>query len=192
MSLYRCPSSDVKSTLAERLKRLKGDSADADLIAENDPYEPRHNSGGYCTAHGAFIGVLCDQCLKSVEPTSEEKSRYIVEQMGSCWHAEITGRVDPTGMPICLCGFIPHITAAELRIHIERCNPNYSTDVIGLLEVMYSKAYWPDFLFKINGEVKGSMDDPMYTPLRYMIDIYYILTPGKLLDAAYQWLKEQA
>jgi hypothetical protein len=119
------------------------------------------------------------------EPTNEQKARYIVEKTGGHWHKEVGN--DDTGMPYCACGFKGHITAAEVRNHIERSNPTFldAQGKIDLLEIMEAYPLFYAQLMHGPDEMVEAMDDNGYIDRDYLRD-----KTGKLFDAAYKFFQD--
>jgi hypothetical protein len=108
-----------------------------------------------------------------------DKNRYVVEQLGICWHERRAGFM--LGISVCSCG----ITYKDGHEHI---NPDFTTKEgrVQLLELMMGREDWTDFKQSID-----CLDWPL--PTSNYFDVYvhakYITTPGALLDAVYEFLK---
>jgi hypothetical protein len=109
-----------------------------------------------------------------------DKNRFVAEKLGMC--RLNVGSLDDEG--ICTrCGM-------PCECHH---NPDFSTDAgtVQLLRLMMKSKDWPDFCNKIGYRfsIGGTYHkESGYIPTwKELIPIYYITTPGALLDAVAAW-----
>ena len=134
---------------------------------------------GYC--------VNCFDNVHSVRqrPTVEQMNREVAEWLVIPRHESLDPFMTGNPRPTCTCGYTCK-TWDGMAQHIKGSNPDFScgAGIIRLLEGMMKREDWIRFVNKI-----GSLSPSNVRNLD-RICVYYLTTPGKLLQAVHEWCKE--
>jgi hypothetical protein len=117
----------------------------------------------------------------------EQMNKEVAEWLGICWHEDMSIEGKPDGAMLCRhCG---QMFAGD---HVR--NPDFSQDagIIRLLKEMMKREDWDEFSLEVGPPIAKTLGFGRY-PLENKseaINHDYITTPGKLLDAVAEWIKE--
>lgn len=120
--------------------------------------------------------------------TSQEKDRYICQQLGICWHESLGySNCDKQGVPInytCRCGGKTKY-GCDMSNHLKE-NPDFTTPegIIKLLGIMRKRENWIRFLWRIMPDVPSREESGTR-----MLDNYILDNTGKLRNAAIVFLE---
>ncbi|MFZ2809440.1 MAG: hypothetical protein WAZ60_23905 [Desulfosalsimonadaceae bacterium] len=126
-------------------------------------------------------------------PSIEQKNRRVAEELGICWHEMKTVTdlsQDGWMWTTCSCGdkFSDNSIAKRHR------NPDFSTDPLALLRAMKERLKpegWQSFIMFLWDKEANPCDFSVAVTSVSSISriiIVYLLTPGALLNAVYEWI----
>ena len=116
--------------------------------------------------------------------TDTELNKRLCEKLGIEWHEDTSETSSFFKFFKCSCGKHNFRSVEEIKIHIQKSNPDFTVNAKTLIEAIKGKEYeglfFAQLMYGNNANVEGIDDDGL-------IDRDYILNPRLLCERFLEW-----